>query len=261
MSTFATVTYDSLMRSVADRMGWDPDTLDAAQWRSIRRALDQALDKAWKAAFWPELCLVRRIPYYPIWTAGTYARGVARYHVQSNAYYAVVSSSTTTEPATQTSPGTYSTDTANWAKLDRNYAVDTWNSTTAYAVGDVRLYAADQNFYQLFASAPAGTLPTDSTKWGPVPVLVPVIPKAGSGQLTILAVEGVYCKDPRTSPGAAGASWDETSDGYVVHDRDVNWPFVRFLRQRPRFTGEAFDAAATYSPLSAYDNFTLTLNP
>lgn len=242
-----TVSYDQILRQVAQLLGEDATTFDAQRWREIRDAVNHALERWWTHAWWPVIMRVEQRPLRtPYSDTTTYAAGTEVWYEPAGKYYQSLRESTGNEPATY--DGTeWNEASTYWAECKRSYDADNYSATTAYAAGDQVFYPQTARWYQAFAST-TGNVPTDTTKWGELTVFVPSIPRTMAGYFTIGHVKAIYDLDPRQATHAAKLDFTETHDAWMLHDVGYPLPWVEYRRRCPVLDAEVFSSTATYTP-------------
>lgn len=250
------IAYSELLAMVCDAMGWDPATLSAADFNAAKRAISSAIDQCYKYAFWPELTRTEKRKFHPDYSATeAVTAGEIRYFPPTDAYYTALRDTTGHAPATKLG-GDWETNEAYWSLALRILTADDYEAANAYSVGDV-VYDPDQDgFYQCHTAAAAGEDPSDTTRWGEIAPLDPVIPWTRAGFNPIGRVDGVYREDPRIHRGAENVPWDETADGIQVREPDLNSPWLRYQLRVPRFTGTNWNADVAYTATTEEDSVT-----
>ena len=252
------VAYRIIERGIANRLGWDPDNLDQAEFEQIRDAVSQALDEIWRFTFWADLTeSEQRLWAYEWDHTATYSAKTIVYHIGTDAYYVCLQTTTGDEPA-QKVDGEWVVADEFWALAEREYSADDYDASTPYVVGDQVFYPWDGKFYQCIFDA-TGVDPSNLATWGELVEFKPVIGWTQSGETPIGDVEGLYWQDPEKYPGAPAVEWERTRDG--VEPRETPYPtrpWIRFRLRPHRFTGDAYDATLAYEVVDSEDSSTTT---
>ena len=244
------VPYSTLQRRVASQLGLDPDYLDGTEFASIRDCISEALEEIWRAAHWSDLKLTEQRRYAAVYNSGTtYSAGDVVYHIGSDDYYQAIQGTIGNEPATQ-SGTTWSINLQYWAFARGSYDGNEYSNTTAYARGTQVKYSPTGLYYQCH-TASTGNLPTSSSYWGALNEFAPTIEWTQSGKTPIGEAVSLHQTDPTINVGAAEIPFDTTPDGIQPRTSNAsNSPFLVLMRRPHRFTGDIFDAAATYTAVT-----------
>lgn len=250
------IAYRDLLALVCDGLGWDPNLLDASEFAQAKRAISAAIREVYDYCFWPDLTRTEQRTFWPNYDdTETFAAGEIVYYPPTDAYYIALRSTTGNEPATR-SGDTWSTNEAYWSLALRVLSADEHDTTEAYARGAKVYDPITFAFYQCHTAAAAGIAATNTSYWGAIEPLDPVIPWTRTGLNPIGRVEGVYREDPRIHRGAEGIAWDETHAGIQVREGEENNPWIRYQLRPARFTGTTYDPAAAYTAVSDEDSVT-----
>lgn len=251
------IAYREILAMVCDGLGWDPENLDAFEFAQAKRAISAAIEQVYQYAFWPDLTRTEQRTFHPNYDdTEAVAAGEVRYYPPTDSYYVALRATTGNEPATLTGT-TWETNLGYWALSLRSITADEYDSTVAYAQGDVVYDPTTYAFYQAHTATSAGDDPSDTDFWGAVEPLDPVIPWTRTGLNPMGRIEGVYASDPRIHRGAERLPWDETNLGVQVRQDDENNPWVRYQLRPPRFTGKTWDADTAYTEVSDEDSVTI----
>ncbi len=254
-----TVAYQDLERGVCEQLGWPvrsqdgADGPDAPEFHQLKRALSKALEVIWRDWWWPDLTVTEQRQFAADYAAAaTYVAGDQVFHVGSQLYYVALRAVPINEaPATLTGTSTWTANDDYWAELKRFYAADDYDDTAVYAVADQVRWAEDGRAYQLHTLAAAGTDPDDAAAWGLVPDFVPAVPLVQAGHLALGDIAGVAATNPKAFRGSLAVPWALAEDGLLVFPlagAEVVRPWVTYLQRPHRFTGDVWDATATYEP-------------
>jgi hypothetical protein len=241
------VSYDQIVRQVAQLLGEDAALLDAQRWREIRDAVGHSLERWWTHAWWPGIMRVEKRPLRTPYSATTtYAAASEVWYEPAGKYYQSLRETTGNAPATY--DGTEWDETSTyWAECKVGYAADDYSATTAYVAGDQVFYPQTGRYYQAFAST-TGNAPTDTNKWGVLTNFIPSLPRTMAGYFTIGHVKAIYDVDPRVSTAALTLDFTETHDAWMLHDVGFPLPWVEYRRRCPVLDAEAFSSTASYTP-------------
>lgn len=250
------IPYSEILAMVCDALGWDPDNLDAHEFAQSKRAISAALREVYDYCFWPDLTRTEQWTFHPEYDdTEAVTAGEIRYYPPTDAYYTALRSTTGNEPATR-SGDEWETNEAYWSLCQRTLTADDHDTTEAYARGDVVYDPITYAFYQCHTASAAGIAASNTSYWGVIEPLDPVIPWTRTGSNPIGRVEGVYRQDPRIHRGAEELPWDETNAGVQVRECDENNPWIRFQLRPPRLTGTTYDPALAYTAVSDEDAVT-----
>ena len=251
-----TVTYDIILRGVCDAMGWDADNLDSREWHAAKRAISNALGTAWKASWWTDLMRVGLRRYRNVWASTTgYTSQTELWHEGSRAYYVAIRDTTAGQAPATFSSGTWTTNTAYWARLERAYGdAEDFDGTLAYDVGDQVRYAEDGLYYQAHTATTAGDLPTDTAKWGRIPLFDAYVPFLQTGKKPIGTVRQVTLRNPRVYQGPGRINWYRSERGIEINDSaQLLEVWVEHRLRHPRLEGDVWDATVAYDAASPED--------
>ncbi|TXH41416.1 MAG: hypothetical protein E6Q97_37605 [Desulfurellales bacterium] len=259
------IPYSEILKAVWFAMGYATDqdnpgqpNPDTDEWHASRIAINRALRLAWNETFWPDLTITEQRRFKPNWDQATaYAAGDVVFYPPTALYYQALRATTGNAPAIVVSSG-FTTNTSYWADTARSFSADVWSSTKQYANGDV-VYDADTfTYHQAFAVPPIGNDPSDTTYWGRVTPLDPVIPYTTAGLNPIGRVAVVYQDNPKAYRGAREIPFDESQNGIQIRSGTITEPWVKYLRRPLEFRGDVWDATVTYTPVSEEDAVIVT---
>ncbi len=240
--------YSQVERAVARLMHWNSGELDTHEFASIRDAVSQALEEAWRFQWWPELLTTAQRRFAPIYDpAATYTTGAAVWHIGSRGYYLAIVDDPAAAPATESAPGVWTINVEEWAIWQRAYSAAHYSATTAYVPGNQVFYSATGRWYQCH-TATTGDLPTDTDHWGPLQPMVPQVDYDEPGYNVIGDVEGAYQVNPDTCRGAPRLEHRMGVHGVLLFGTEVLEPWLRYLRPPPTLSGDAWDASISYTP-------------
>jgi hypothetical protein len=184
--------------------------------------------------------------------AQVYSGGYVVYYPTEQKYYQYVGSSLASgNPPTLNGPnGTLNSQ--YWGLAQPSYdSTATWSTTTVYNIGDIVLYPEDQQYYQLVATAAAGTVPPQSIYWGRLNKFLRYVNQQLNPDGTTRAVEigetfSVWPSDPRIT-------WRQHEPAYTLTDAGIligeQLPYVWIeFRKSPPLLSTAVDASAYAFP-------------
>lgn len=235
------VTYQSVEDRWAVLMGMVPGEISTADLAKSRAAINHWLREFWEHFYWPDLTLVEKRFFRPLWNGtDTYAAAAERYHVASGAYYQSLRGSNTNHaPADADGEVDYEW----WYPCQAEYDGDDWAEIT-YAPEDVVRNPADNEYYACH-TAHTGSGAIDLTKFGILTPFVRSVDYEQAGETVIGDVRECWLEDPNVNPGARKVEKTLRADYFVIHGGQ-NYHWVEF-RQRPhQFSGAAYSAEATY---------------
>lgn len=239
-----TVDYVDVLKGTADLAGLDRDNISNTDFRQIRQSHDRRLQTAWEFDFWPELLVVEKRYYRPVYsTATAYVATNEVYFPATGNYYQALTSTTGNDPANSSGV----TQTAFWADASSGYdGVATYNNATAYVRGNQVYYPVTDRFYQLYAASSTGNLPTDASKWGVLTVFNRYVPYVQTGFTSIGDVIEVGRADPRVTTRDLPVNWWLSADGIQVQtNTSFIWP--TFKLRTIRLRGELWANGTSYS--------------
>ncbi|MBF8281270.1 MAG: hypothetical protein HW378_185 [Anaerolineales bacterium] len=238
------VPYIDLQRQVAEALGRRDEDLQAEDQKAIQRNLSRKADEVWRHWWWHELMRTEKRAFREAYAAATaYAAGDQRFFTATQKYYVALRATTGNDPANAAGE----TNLDYWAEIAVTYSAANWESTLAYVKGDARYYPPTDQYYQAYTASPAGTLPTDTSKWGPLPLFDRYVHKLQTGKTKIGQIRRVWTKDPHAQRSAAELPWRERFDRVEVF-ATVATCWVEFKLRAPRLTGDTWDATLAYTP-------------
>ena len=200
-----TVSYTYVIQKACELTGrvYPPTTEEASFFRTF---IGTAIRQAWEAFDWPEQTVTQQEFFALDYSSSsTYAYGEVIYFPTEQKYYQCVLSTGISgiDPTTGGPNGTL--NSGFWAEAKDSYvgaAGGTWNSTSSYSIGDIVLYAVDQQYYQCVAQPTPGTAPSNVTFWGElIPFFRRVNQQTFPGGATrtneLGEIFAVYQQDPR----------------------------------------------------------------
>jgi len=248
-----TVTYDYVLQRACELTGRVFSTLTTEESNFFRTFISMSLRSAWECFDWPEQTVYQQ-EFFAANYDGTqlYSGGMVVYYPTEEKYYQYVGSINSGNPPTLNGPG----GTLNaqfWAEAQSSYGNSSgnWDSLTTYTIGQIVLYPTTQEYYQLFATAPAGTVPTDGTYWGELNKFLRNISQTNNPDGTTRAVPigetfSVWPGDPRVSWRQQEVTYTFTDDGVLVGN-DLPYVWVEF-RKTPPLLANAAEASAYAFP-------------
>jgi hypothetical protein len=211
-----------------------------------------SLRSAWECFNWPEQTVYQQEYFAPNYSAAqVYSGGMVVYYPTEQKYYQYVGAINSNNPPTLNGPGG-TLNSQYWGLAQPSYgSTATWDTTTVYNIGDIVLYPEDQEYYQLFATASAGTVPTNAVYWGRLNKFLRYINQQLNPSGTTRAVEigetfSVWPADPRIT-------WRQHEPAYTLTDYGIligeQLPFVWIeFRKSPPLLSTAGEATAYAFP-------------
>lgn len=251
-----TISAEEILNGAGDRAGLRRDEIDGDLFKSLRGFLSRRLREGWRATKWPDLVRCEKRFFRRMWTATdagllAVAAGEERYSSQVGNYFQSLF-------ANGVSPvdSDGETNLTAWAECAASYSADDWDSTADYAIGDQVYYPETDRFYQCWATAAAGVLPSDTDHWGVLTdfersvayeqTLAGGALAVGVPATAIGDVFGVWESNPRGDLYARPVPWVLTSNGIVVR-KPVSFVWIEFLLRAPVLKGDVYDATSTYA--------------
>jgi len=228
--------------------GLDRENIPSADFFQIRAAHDRRLQSAWEFDYWPDLTRTEKRYFRDVWVSGTsYAQSTATvpveiYFPQTKLYYQCVKATNSVAPANSSDV----TNTSNWAQSKQSYSLANFAAATTYSVGDQVFYPTTDRSYQLHTAAVAGTVPTDTTKWGVLTDFDQYIAYAQTGKTAIGSVLAVTSLNPKTTTRDEELDWFLSENGIQVTS-PATFAYVEFKIQTIRLTGALFVLGTIYS--------------
>ena len=248
-----TVTYDYVLQRACELTGRVFSTLTTEESNFFRTFISMSLRSAWECFDWPEQTVYQQEFFAPDYSATqVYSSGMVVYYPTEQKYYQYVGSINSGNPPTLNGPNG-SLNSQFWALAQPSYANNTggWDATTTYSVGNIVLYPATQEYYQLYATAPAGTLPTNASYWGRLNKFLRNISQTTNADGTARAVEigeafSVWPGDPRVTWRQHEVAYTFTDSGILI---EVELPYVWVeFRKTPPLLANAAEASAYAFP-------------
>ena len=234
-----TVTYDYVLQRACELTGRVFSTLTTEESNFFRTFISMSLRSAWECFDWPEQTVYEQqyfaANYDP---AQLYSAGMVVYFKTEQKYYQYVGSINSGNPPTTGGPGG-TLNAQYWANAEPDYGNNdgNWDATTTYTIGQIVLYPDTQRHYQLYATAPAGTVPTNSVYWGVLNKFLRNISQTNNPDGTTRAVPigetfSVWPGDPRVSWRQQEATYTFTDDGVLVGDQ-LPYVWLEFRKTPP----------------------------
>jgi hypothetical protein len=248
-----TVTYDYVLQRACELTGRVFSTLTTEESNFFRTFISMSLRSAWECFDWPEQTVYQQ-EFFAANYDGTqlYSGGMVVYYPTEEKYYQYVGAINSGNPPTLNGPGG-ALNAQFWAEAQSSYGNSSgnWDSSTTYTIGQIVLYPTTQEYYQLFATAPAGTVPTDGTYWGELNKFLRNISQTNNPDGTTRAVPigetfSVWPGDPRVSWRQQEVTYTFTDDGVLVGN-DLPYVWVEF-RKTPPLLANAAEASAYAFP-------------
>lgn len=236
-----TVAYETCLKGSADMAGLDRTNIPTADFYQFRAAHDRRLQTAWEFDYWPELERTDKRYYRDVWVSGTsYVASTATlatevYFPQTGLYYQCLKATSSVAPANASDV----TNTTNWADSKTSYSTDDFSASTTYAVGDQVFYPTTDRSYQLHTAAVAGTVPTDTTKWGILTDFDAYIAYSQTGKTAIGNVIEVCSANPRTTTRLNQYDWFLSENGVQVITPS-NFAYITYKIRTVRLTGDVW---------------------
>ena len=247
-----TVTYDYVLQRACELTGRVFSTLTTEESNFFRTFISMSLRSAWECFDWPEQTVYQQEFFAPNYSdAITYTQGTVVYYPVEQKYYQYVGAPNSEVPPTNNGPnGTLNSQC--WGLAQSSYSGNAnWNATTTYTVGTIVLYPVTQEYYQLFNTAAAGTVPTNTTYWGRLDKFLRNISQTTNVDGTTRAIPigetfSVWPIDPRVTWRQQEAPYTFTDDGILV---TAELPFVWLeFRKTPPLLSSAAEATAYAFP-------------
>jgi hypothetical protein len=247
-----TVTYDYVLQRACELTGRVFSTLTTEESNFFRTFISMSLRSAWECFDWPEQTVYQQEFFAPNYSdAITYSQGTVVYYPVEQKYYQYVGASSSGNAPTISGPnGTLNSQ--YWGLAQSSYSGNaSWSSTTTYTVGTIVLYPATQEYYQLYGTASAGTLPTNTSYWGRLNKFLRNISQTTNPDGTTRTVPigetfSVWPIDPRVTWRQQEAPYTFTDDGILV-TADLPYVWIEF-RKTPPLLSSAAEATAYAFP-------------
>lgn len=248
MPEYQTVNYDFLLRGVCDLIGTTKDKLQTQDAQTIKRAVSDGIEAAWRYARWPELSRTQRRAFRPTYSAATtYQVGTEVLWLQEQQYYHAVRSGGFSGTDPTDANGVL--NATHWAVSQAEYSASNYDNTKAYAVGDIVYYPNTDTHYQAIAAG-TGNLPTDTSFWGPLVIFSKHIAFDQTGETEWEPDDffGVFDKDPKVYLSARLLQHSLSNNGVQLFDDEVPArPYLWFRTKAPVLIGDPYSATATYA--------------
>jgi len=247
-----TVSYDYVLQRACELTGRVFSTLTTEESNFFRTFISMSLRSAWECFDWPEQTVYQQEFFAPNYSdAITYTQGTVVYYPVEQKYYQYVGAPNSEVPPTNNGPnGTLNSQC--WGLAQSSYSGNAnWNATTTYTVGTIVLYPVTQEYYQLFNTAAAGTVPTNTSYWGRLDKFLRNISQTTNVDGTTRAIPigetfSVWPIDPRVTWRQQEAPYTFTDDGILV---TAELPFVWLeFRKTPPLLSSAAEATAYAFP-------------
>ena len=242
-----TVSYDYVLQRACELTGRVFSTLTTEEANLFRTFISMSLRSAWECFNWPEQTVYQQEFFAPNYSAATtYSQGTVIYFKTEQKYYQYVGSANSGNPPTLNGPnGTLNSQF--WAEAKPTYGNSNgdWSTTKVYNIGDIVLYPDTQEYYALYATAAAGTLPTSTSSWGQLNRFLRYINQQTNPDGTTRTVEigetfSVWPGDPRVTWRQQEPTYTLTDDGILV-EQELPFAWLEFRKSPPLLStaGEA----------------------
>ena len=248
-----TVTYDYVLQRACELTGRVFSTLTTEESNLFRTFISMSLRSAWECFDWPEQTVYQQEFFAANYSSvQNYSGGNVVYYPTEQKYYQYVGAINSNNPPTLNGPGG-TLNSQFWALAQPSYgSTATWDTTTTYNIGDIVLYPEDQEYYQLFATASAGTVPTNASYWGQLNKFLRYINQQTNPDGTTRTVQigetfSVWPADPRITWRQQEPAYTLTDDGILVGDQ-LPYAWIEFRKSPPLLStaGEATAYAFPY---------------
>jgi len=248
-----TVTYDYVLQRACELTGRVFSSLTTEESNLFRTFISMSLRSAWECFDWPEQTVYQQEYFAPNYSAAqVYSGGMVVYYPTEQKYYQYVGAINSNNPPTLNGPGG-TLNSQYWGLAQPSYgSTATWDTTTVYNIGDIVLYPEDQEYYQLFATAAAGTVPTNAVYWGRLNKFLRYINQQLNPSGTTRAVEigetfSVWPADPRITWRQHEPAYTLTDYGILIGEQ-LPYAWIEFRKSPPLLStaGEATAYAFPY---------------
>ena len=248
-----TVTYDYVLQRACELTGRVFSTLTTEESNLFRTFISMSLRSAWECFDWPEQTVYQQEFFAANYSsAQVYSGGMVVYYPTEQKYYQYVGAINSNNPPTLNGPGG-TLNSQFWALAQPSYgSTATWDTTTTYNIGDIVLYPEDQEYYQLFATAAAGTVPTNASYWGQLNKFLRYINQQLNPDQTTRTIQigetfSVWPSDPRITWRQQEPAYTLTDAGILVGDQ-LPYAWLEFRKSPPLLStaGEATAYAFPY---------------
>ena len=249
-----TVTYDYVLQRACELTGRVFSTLTTEESNFFRTFISMSLRSAWECFDWPEQTVYQQEFFAPTYSyQDTYSAGDVVYYPVEEKYYQWVNI-TPGAGQTPTIAGPGGTLNAQyWSEALPSYGNSDgdWDDSVAYNVGQIVLYPVTQEYYQLYAIAPVGTVPTNTAYWGILNKFLRHISQTTNPDGTTRAVAigetfSAWPVDPRVTWRQQEVTYTFTDDGILV-ENDLPYVWLEF-RKTPPLLANAAEASAYAFP-------------
>lgn len=243
-----TVDAVDVISGTADMCGLDRANLANSDFAMIRQAHDRRLQTAWEFDRWPELIRTEkryyRDPYATgtSYTASTATAATEVYFPASGKYYQNVKASVGVDPANAAGV----VNATNWAESAPSYSASNFSAATTYVLADKVLYPTTDRYYVLHTAAVAGTLPTDTTKWGILTDFDRYVAYAQTGKTAIGGVLDTNSVNPKTTTRTSPLDWFLSENGVQI-STPSSFAWITYRIRTVRLFGDAFSTTTVYT--------------
>lgn len=233
-----TQTYAYVLQRAVELTGrvYPPLTEEATQMRGF---MAQGLRMFWEMFPWSDLESAPQYFFADDYSSSTtYALGDVVYFPATTSYYQALRASTGNDPETL-SGSTYTLNSAYWAEAHPEYGSSSdgnYSSSTTYAVGNIVFYLPSQTHYQLFASATAGTAPTNTSYWGALTPFIRQIDVATASP-EIGTILGLWQTNPYITRQQVQVPIERNGSGIVVRS-EIPWVWVENRSLPPSWSSD-----------------------
>jgi len=247
-----TVTYDYVLQRACELTGRVFSTLTTEEANFFRTFISMSLRSAWECFNWPEQTVYQQEFFAPNYDpVQLYSAGMVVYFKVEQKYYQYVGSINSGNPPTAGGPGG-TLNAQYWSEALPDYGNNDgdWDATTTYTIGQIVLYPETQRHYQLYATAPAGTVPTNATYWGVLNKFLRNISQTSNPDGTPRAVEigeafSVWPGDPRVSWRQQEPRYTFTDNGILIEE-ELPYVWLEFRKVPPLLTSAAEASAYAF---------------
>lgn len=248
-----TVSYDYVLQRACELTGRVFSTLTTEEANFFRTFISMSLRSAWECFDWPEQTVYQQEFFAPNYDpTQLYSGGMVVYFKTEQKYYQYVGAINSGNPPTTGGPnGTLNAQ--YWANAEPSYGNSdgNWDAATTYTIGQIVLYPETQRYYQLFATATAGTVPTNATYWGALNPFIRTISQTTNPDGTTRAIPigetfSVWPVDPRVTWKQQEVTYTFDDDGIIVASQ-VPYVWLEF-RKTPPLLANAAEASAYAFP-------------
>jgi len=247
-----TVSYDYVLQRACELTGRVFSTLTTEEANLFRTFISMTLRSAWECFDWPEQTVYQQEFFAPNYsTTQVYSAGMVVYFKTEQKYYQYVGAINSGNPPTLNGPnGTLNSQF--WAEAKPTYGNSNgeWSTSKTYNIGDIVLYPDTQEYYALYGTAPAGTLPTNASYWGRLNKFLRTINQQLNPDGTTRAVEigetfSVWPGDPRVTWRQQEPTYTLTDAGILVED-ELPYVWLEFRKTPPLLSTSAEASAYAF---------------